>query len=298
MKTILITGGSGFIGRNLIEGLGKKYHILSPTHQDLDLTDSAAVNKYFKKNSIDVVIHSAVGKGQYLFKDTISMFLNLYRNIDKVKKFIYFGSGAEYDKSRDLVKIKESEFGKYIPKDDYGLAKYICHSISKNNPKVVNLRLFGIYGKYEDYLFKFISNSIAKNIFKQPIIIKQNVIFDYLYIDDLISIVEFIVEHRINIRDLNIIPSKSIALSEIVDIINQISSNKSKIVVNNKGFNYQYTGSNKRLKILMPDLTFTSYFVGIKKLYNYYTANLDLLDKNKVIKDDYYHKSKIKKIKI
>lgn len=42
---ILIIGGEGFVGRNLVElFLSKKYSILYPTQHELDLTDSLAVD--------------------------------------------------------------------------------------------------------------------------------------------------------------------------------------------------------------------------------------------------------------
>ena len=47
MKTILLTGSSGFIGKNLKEYLLKKdYELLTPTHEELDLMDTVAVSEY------------------------------------------------------------------------------------------------------------------------------------------------------------------------------------------------------------------------------------------------------------
>ena len=39
---IMITGGSGFIGRNLIEYLAKRHEVLAPTHKELELVDDDA----------------------------------------------------------------------------------------------------------------------------------------------------------------------------------------------------------------------------------------------------------------
>ena len=43
---ILITGGNGFIGRNLIEELSNDYDVFSPSSKDLDLLDSNAIELY------------------------------------------------------------------------------------------------------------------------------------------------------------------------------------------------------------------------------------------------------------
>ena len=49
---IFVTGGSGFIGRNLIESLAKRHEVLTPTHKELELIDDDAVKGYFEKHKI------------------------------------------------------------------------------------------------------------------------------------------------------------------------------------------------------------------------------------------------------
>ena len=38
---ILLTGGGGFIGRNLNEHLSREHEVLAPSHSQLDLSDDA-----------------------------------------------------------------------------------------------------------------------------------------------------------------------------------------------------------------------------------------------------------------
>ena len=45
---ILITGGSGFIGRSLIKALNQEHEVFSPSSQELDLTNSYDVEKYLQ----------------------------------------------------------------------------------------------------------------------------------------------------------------------------------------------------------------------------------------------------------
>ena len=60
MKKILLTGGSGFIGRNILEShLSEKHEIQAPKSFELNLLDSLSVDEYFKGKEFDVVLHSA-----------------------------------------------------------------------------------------------------------------------------------------------------------------------------------------------------------------------------------------------
>lgn len=292
---ILLTGGSGFIGKSIYNQLKDKYTFYNPSHQELSIEDIKKTNSFFIKNKIDVIIHSAVSLGENSLEINLRMLMNLLKNLNQFKKMIVFGSGAEYAKTRHLNKIKETEFGVQIPQDIYGFAKYISSLLTKNEKKVLTLRLFGIYGEMENYRFKFITNSIVKNLLGMPIRIKQNVIFDYLYISDLVKIVDFFLTHNSQYNVYNISPTQSISLLKIAKLINKYSNKKSKIEIINPGMNFKYTGDNRRLLKTNRSLKFTSYEQGIKKLLSYYSKNIDKLDKDAIIKDEFLSRSKIKK---
>src|SRR3990167_1945206 len=162
IKKIFITGGSGFIGKNLVEKLSSNNKVLAPNHKELDLLNSRKVEDYFRKNKIDVVIHTSVVGGSRKeeqvndsFQKNMRMFINIARNKKHFKKLINLGSGAEYDKSRPLKNIKEQEFDNFIPNDDYSFYKYCCSKYIENETNIVNLRIFGLFGKYERYDLRF-----------------------------------------------------------------------------------------------------------------------------------------------
>ena len=300
MKTIFITGSSGFVGRNLIEYFQDEYEILAPTHQELDITNSADVLDYFNEHEIDIIIHCAnvggsrktgydVGSIDIVDKN-LRMFFNLMRAQKQNTKFIHFGSGAEYDKNNYIPQMSEEFFDKYVPMDSYGFSKYIISKYIEKAEGITCLRIFGLYGKYEDYSYKFISNSIVKNLLHLPIIINQNVRFSYLLIDDLMKIVANVISQPPRNRFINVTPTDSIELIEIANIINDVSDFQSEIIVNNAGMNREYTGANVCLLEEYADMEFTSYRTGIEKLYNYYKENFNFLDLD-TVKEDPYLKS-------
>ncbi len=59
-KTILVTGGSGFVGARLtLPGALGDSRVVAPTHGEMDLADEGSVRAYIEKIRPDAVIHSA-----------------------------------------------------------------------------------------------------------------------------------------------------------------------------------------------------------------------------------------------
>lgn len=279
-KSVFISGGSGFIGRNLIEQLSEKYKFFAPSRKTLDLLDQGRVEEYFKKNKFDIVIHcSNIGGTRNIthlsnvISSNLRMFFNIVRLSKFYKKMIFLGSGAEYDKRRPLIKVTESDFDKSVPIDEYGFSKYICSKYIQNVDNIVNLRLFGVYGKYEDINLRFISYALCQNILEFPIQMNQNVIFDYLYINDLVKIIDIFIQKPPKEKFLNIGRGVSIDLLTIAKMVNQIASKKSKITIKKKGLNNEYTCNTSLLKEKLPeDFEFTDFKTSLIQLYNYYKS--------------------------
>lgn len=289
---ILITGSTGYIGRNLVEKLGKKYTLYTPSHKELELLNTNAVEKFFKKNPIDVVIHCTVSGGsrkeeqeENAFYKNVRMFFNIIRNKRYFGKMIFLGSGAEYDKSRPLITVNEEEFDKQVPGDEYGFSKYVRAKYIEQVEYITNLRIFGLFGKYEDHKLRFISNAICKNLFGLPITISQNVYFDYVYIDDFVKIVDYFIQHKCRYKFYNIGRGQKIDILTIAEKINEIADRKSDIIVKKKGLKKEYTCDNTRLMRELGDFEFTDFDKSLKELYEWYKSILPTLDKKMFLKD-------------
>jgi GDP-L-fucose synthase len=300
-KRILITGASGFIGKNIVEHLTRdhsdKYEFYSPRHKDLDLLDTEKVEKFIEMNRINLIIHCAnIGgsrKTNYdagrtdIVASNLRMFFNLARCMDNIEKMVHFGSGAEYDMRHYKPKMKEEYFGAHVPEDPYGFSKYVISKYIENAEKIVCLRLFGVFGKYEDHEYKFISNAIVKDLFHLPITINQNVNFDFLYVKDLLRIVDHLLTHNMKHKAYNAASGRTIDLVSIAKMINSVSDKPSKIIIKKPGLNIEYSADNKRLLREIKGLKFTPMDSAIRELYAHYRSLLGKIDR-KTIKNDGY----------
>lgn len=284
---ILLTGGSGFVGQHIRESLGETYTIVAPTHAELDVTDAAQVDRILRDGRFDAVIHAAVEGGAHVLDSTLRGFWNLSRNAGRVDRILYFGSGAEYGKHRDLIEITEERIGDETPRDAYGFAKLLCNTIARASGNIVNLRLFGVYGPHEGYKLKFISNAVAKTLAGFPLVIRQNVVFDYLWIDDLVRLLPRFLEGERAFGDVNVTPTQSVSLAEIASIVLRRLHREAAFETELPGFNYQYTGDNARLLQLCPGFTFTSIEDGVQSLIAHYAARVGTLDRDALGADDY-----------
>ncbi|HVA96953.1 MAG TPA: NAD-dependent epimerase/dehydratase family protein [Candidatus Acidoferrales bacterium] len=277
---VLLLGGSGFVGKNILEQLSSKYIILSPTHQELDLLNEEAVVKFFRKNKPDVVIYAINLGGTRkkqdtadTFSDNLQMFFNVVRCKKYFKKMIFLGSGAEYDKRNPLIKVKETDFDKSIPTDYYGLYKYICSKYIEGSKNIINLRIFGLFGKYEDHTIRFISNAIRNVIDNGSILMNQNVYFDYVYINDFIRILDYFISNKPKYKFYNIGTGKPVDLIKIAQMINKLDGKNKKIIIKKTGLGKDYTCDNSRLIEELPNFSFTPFQKSLKILYQYYSKN-------------------------
>jgi GDP-L-fucose synthase len=114
--------------------------------------------------------------------------------------------------------MKEESLGEYIPADDTGFSKYVCTRMMNGIPGYVNVRFFGIFGRYEDYAIRFISNAVCKAIFDLPITLRQDKRFDYTSVRDGVrAIGRFLCARPESLRynDYNVTPDRTVSLLEL-----------------------------------------------------------------------------------
>lgn len=289
---ILVTGATGFLGKNLVEHLTQAHEVATPTRQELDLLDECLLRCYLKANSFDAIIHAAGKPGHRnaadptgIFWADTRMYFALMHSREYFGRLLIAGSGGIYDLRKYRPKMKEDEWHHHIPADEHGFFRYVTAHHIAASPGVVDLRLFGIFGKYEDYAIRFISNAICKTLFDLPITIKQNRNFDYLYVRDFFPVVDYFLYHDARSREYNVTPDTPISLKELAELILAVSGKKLPVVIFQEGMGLEYSGDNSRLKQELPGLQFTELADAVAELYQWYSDNKASIDRSKLIVD-------------
>lgn len=291
---ILLTGGSGFVGRNVKEYFLKKGHdIYAPSSIELDCLDEKKVREYLKFNHFDIVFHFAVyGDGIDKTKDgtkvleyNLRIFENFFRYSDMYEKMIYTGSGAEYNKQYSIQMVKEDDLKNHaIPADQYGLMKYSINQLIEKSENIYNLRLFGIFGKYEHWKTKFISNLCCKSLKGIPLSIRQNCYFDYLWIDDFCRMLEmFLKLDKPLYHVYNAVRGKKIDLLSLANIVNDVAENRQEIIVCKEGYANEYSACNDRMMQELPNMEYTDIKLSVRKLYLWYQKHIGEIDMHSLI---------------
>lgn len=291
---MLVTGGGGFVGRNLAERLAPRHRILAPRRAELDLCDGPAVRAWLVKNPVDVVVHSATTaahrnavapKGEVVAKN-LRMFFNLAACDGHWNRFVVIGSGAEYDVDAMPPRVSESAFGRRVPTEESALSKFAISRYAEGRDRFVVLRPFGVFGKYEDWEIRFLSNALCKCLFGKPITLRRNRRFDYVWVDDLARVVEHFLETgSADGRAFNVTDTP-VELRAAAELVRRVSGADVEIRVAEEGDGPEYTGDNARLKMEIPGLSFTPLEEAVTTLWKWYADNRsgirpDALDRDK-----------------
>lgn len=295
LTNILISGAEGYIGRNLARSLAAvdSYKIYSPRLDELDFRETQSVVKYCGSHDISILIHCAsvpLVKKEYplnLVEDNLRLFLTAIACRDLGIKLITFCSGSIYGRDKWRLNMCESRALSATPTDAQSLCKYVFEKYRRESQVgFFNLRLFGIYGGEENYLYKFVPNTIAKALFRLPIAIAVDRCMSNTHISDLIRFLKILIEmDEIPNCDLNF-GTEPILLSELAkEIVVQVDGDISSVSVKSVG--NDYSGSQTRFRSFFPEFRYTDHRESIRSTVEHWTGMRDSID-FKALSEDHY----------
>lgn len=288
-KYILITGGTGFLGRHFVETLkesGKLAVVLTrfPAKYISEKNDNIiykqatleSIRSIFEDYEIYAVAHLATSYGK---SDSVSetIFCNIILPLELLKLSV--------KNNVDLFINVDSFFTDYHNTyeylSDYSTSKYQFKYWAKKlveteNLKFVNLKLFHLYGP-GDSQDKFIPRTIISMLNNEPEIwlSKGNQIRDFVFVDDIINVLYELVCLRIEVKDgfsdYDLGSCTGMTIGEIVIKIRQLTNTSSKVsfgrLPERKGeIMYAVAKRNPLNQFLI----FTPIDAGLVKTINYY----------------------------
>ena len=301
-KIILLTGGSGMVGSNIINhNFSQKYKILSPTSSDLNLLNYKDLEDYIKFNKPELVIHAAGIVGgikaniNYPVKflvDNMQMGLNILMasKTQKVKKFINFSSSCMYPKNARNPLLEDSILKGELEStnEGYALSKItstrLCEYISREDSSFLYKTVIpcNLYGKYDDFSYEN-SHMIPGVIKKIHDAKNKNLEFvniwgdglarrEFMYAADIADFIYYAVENFNKMpQNINVGLGLDYSIIEYYKIIADVIGYKGK-------FNHDMTKPTGMNRKLIDDKRLnefgwshqTSLETGIKETYKYF----------------------------
>jgi GDP-L-fucose synthase len=168
---ILLTGGSGMVGRNIREAVeGSKHQVLAPARRELDLSNTVAVSQYVTAHKPEMIIHAAgkVGGIQANMRDPLGFMIE---NLDAGRNIVVAAMQAGVPRLINLATcciypcdaenpLREEQVltGRLEPTNEgYALAKIavmrLCSYISHARQDLAYKTLVpcNIYGRYDNF---------------------------------------------------------------------------------------------------------------------------------------------------
>ncbi len=303
---ILLTGGSGMVGRNFLENTeANNYQIFSPNSSELDLLDYSKVFDKIKKIMPDLIIHAAgrVGGIQanldnpYDFLvDNTKMGFNIIEAADSIgiPHLLNLGSSCMYPRDAKNPITEDSILkGELEPTNEgYALAKIsvakLCEYKSLLNKDrsyktIIPCNLYGRFDKF-DLAFSHMIPAVIRKLHEAKISNVKTVSIwgdgnarrEFMYASDFANFLYFSLDHFADLPQyLNIGIGQDYSISEYYQVI-------AEVVAYNGKFKYDLskpTGMKKKLvdNSLIKHLGWepkTSLTSGIDETYKFYKSNL------------------------
>ncbi len=251
-STIYVSGHDGMVGKRLIQYLTKEGYtkIITATLRELDLRNQQCVDRFFNQHHPQFVIHIAARVGgiyaninspaEFIY-DNLMIQTNVIHSAYKnyCQKLVFLGSSCIYPK--ECIQPMSEDFfmtGKLEPTNQsYAIAKIagiqMCQSYNKQySTNFISIMPCNLYGPGDHYdnnnshvmaaLISRFHNALKEK--KEKVIVwgTGNPRREFLYIDDLISAIIFLLKNYNDSSIINVGPGYDISIKKLTEKISRI----------------------------------------------------------------------------
>ncbi len=299
-ENVLVTGGSGFLGKRL-QRIRPDWNYISS--KQCDLTKSQKVREMLNDLRPDAVVHLAARVGG--IKDNVKnqadfYYLNTMMNSNIIHESHLIGvdrilsslSTCAFPDTVDSFPFAEENFFDGPPTKtnfSYGMTKRMLHvsSVAYRNQYNRNYSTFcpsNLYGP-EDHFNSEASHFIAALVHKVATAMDKDTINlwgtgsplrQQLYVDDLCGIIPILVENHNSDIPLIVAPDENYSILEMARQLSTQSGKKLTLSFNGElDGQFRKDGNNRRLKEIIGSFEFTKFKDGIIKTYEWYLENIN-----------------------
>jgi len=302
---ILLTGGNGMVGKNIVDRLPSSMVVFAPTRRELDLLDMTQVDRVLLEYQPDMIIHAAgvvggiqanIASPVKFLIDNMQMAINVLiaaRNA-RVEKFMNISSSCMYPRNvqnplREELVLK----GELEPTNEgYALAKVtaarLCEYIGREDSSfsyksVIPCNLYGRYDKFDPKT----SHMIPAVIYKLSSAIKNSEQLieiwgdgtarrEFMFAEDFADFVFYAISNFSKMpQNLNVGLGRDYSINEYYEIIAEEVGYKGKFTHDHS----RPVGMRQKLLDISRLEEFgwvhkTSLREGVKKTYGFYNGNI------------------------
>lgn len=256
-KKVVVFGGSGLVGSNLVKRLKKiNCDLFYPTSSECDLFNNEQLSCWFKEKKPDLVYMAAGKVGgildnekypvEYCYDNTI-MGINVIKNSyeNNVKRLVYFSSSCVYPAGIESPMAEDLLLsGKIEPTNEgYALAKILVSNLcgyynKEYGTDYITIVPCNIYGTGDNYDLEkgHVIGALINKFYNHK---EQIEIWGHgrqrrevMHIEDLVDATIFLTRKYKSNEPINVGIGEDYSIKEIVDIIKKIVDYKGDIIYN------------------------------------------------------------------
>ncbi|MGN0247339.1 MAG: GDP-L-fucose synthase family protein [Lachnospiraceae bacterium] len=259
---IYVAGHRGLVGSAIVRNLKSKGYtnIVGRTHQELELTDQAAVRAFFEEEKPDVVVLAAAKVGGINANNTapadfawdnMQVQCNVIKCCHdyKVKKLLFLGSTCIYPKMAAQPIVEDALLTGPLEQTNeaYAIAKIsgmqMCKYFKRQyGDNFISCMPTNLYGPYDNYDLKG-SHVLPAMIRKFHEAKMQNAptvelwgtgspLREFLYVDDMADACVFLLENYDGEQHVNIGTGKELTIKELAELVKKTVGFEGEIVWN------------------------------------------------------------------